>query len=259
WLLVVVKLLTPPLFWVPVPWEAPAPAPPAELQPVVLRQTEPLPLDRNAVAAQLRLLEQASSETSEEQSSPVVGPMEAIALVWLAGSLLWFGWTAAYLVRFRRLLRHAGVTPAVLQQRVEQLAGRLGLRRAPALALIPGQLSPMVWSFLGRPQLLFPARLLERVSAVQRDTLLLHELAHLARRDHWVRWLELAASGLYWWLPVLWLARRALHAAEEECCDARVTQALPDSGRDYARALVETLAFLSPARTLLPAAASGVG
>lgn len=107
--------------------------------------------------------------------------------------------------------------------------------------------------------MLFPSRLLEQVSAAQRDTLILHELAHVARRDHWVRLLELVASGLYWWLPVVWLARRGLHAAEEECCDARVLRALPDSGRDYALALVQTLTFLSPARRPLPATASGVG
>src|SRR5207302_8476396 len=38
-----------------------------------------------------------------------------------------------------------------------------------------------------------------------------------------------------------------------------VTEALPGSGHDYALALVQTLAFLSPVRTALPAAASGVG
>jgi beta-lactamase regulating signal transducer with metallopeptidase domain len=259
WLLVLIKLLTPPLVRLPLSWDPPAPLPAVTPLPVALPPGELRPLDRQMLTAQLRALEQAPAEPSPERTGSAVGAAEVASLLWLAGSAVWFGWTAAYLVRFRRLLGHTAAAPAELQARVEELAGRLGLKRVPTVSLIPGQLPPMVWSFLGRPRLLFPARLLERVSLAQRDTLLLHELAHLARRDHWVRWLELLASGLYWWLPVLWLARRGLHAAEEECCDARVTRALPDSGRDYSLALVETLAFLSRARTPLPAGASGVG
>jgi beta-lactamase regulating signal transducer with metallopeptidase domain len=259
WLLVLVKLLTPPLVRIPVPWQAGAPAPPALTQADTLPSAQPMAFDRAALIAQLQSLEQSPPYADKEPTPPAALAVETVALCWLAGSVMWFGWTAAYLMRFRRLLRHAAPVPAELQRKVEELARRLGLRRVPSLALVPGQLSPMVWSLFGRPQLLFPARLLEGLSPLQRDTLVLHELAHLARRDHWVRWLELLASGCYWWLPVLWLARRGLHAAEEECCDAHVTRGLPDSGRDYALALVHTLAFLSPARAALPATASGVG
>ena len=67
--------------------------------------------------------------------------------------------------------------------------------------------------------------------------LLLHELAHLKRRDHWVRWLELVVAGLYWWHPVVWWARRALREAEEQCCDAWVVWAMPDRSRTYASCL----------------------
>jgi hypothetical protein len=71
--------------------------------------------------------------------------------------------------------------------------------------------------------------------------------------------LELLVLGLYWWFPLAWWARRELREAEEECCDAWVVWALPDSPRAYATALVETLDFLSEARLVLPPAASGVG
>ncbi len=259
WLLVLVKLLTPPLLRVPVSWEAAMPLPPAEPAAVPPAAPPPAP-DREALRSRLHALEQSPAEAGAEPAPPPVDVRQGIALLWLTGSTLWFAWTAVYLIRFQRLLRPAIAAPTDLEARVEELARCLGLRRAPRVALIPGRLSPMVWSCLGRPRLLLPTGLLEQLSASQRDTLILHELAHLARRDHWVRWLELLASGLYWWLPVVWLARRGLHAAEEECCDARVIDALPGSGRAYALALVQTLAFLSPSRRPpLPVAASGVG
>ena len=42
--------------------------------------------------------------------------------------------------------------------------------------------------------MLFPARLIDRLGADERAALLTHELAHVARRDHWVRVLELLAA-----------------------------------------------------------------
>jgi hypothetical protein len=113
---------------------------------------------------------------------------------------------------------------------------------------------------LGRtPRVLVPAALWRRLRPAQRDALLLHELAHLRRGDHWVRRLELLALGLSWWLPVAWWACRGLQAAEEECCDAWVVWALPGAAPDYAAALVETVAFLSGARPARPVGASAAG
>src|SRR5437667_428240 len=80
--------------------------------------------------------------------------------------------------------------------------------------------SPVLWTIGRTPRLLFPAGLLERLDREQREALLAHELAHWRRRDHWVRLVELAVLVLYWWHPVVWWARRELHEAEEQCCDA---------------------------------------
>jgi tetratricopeptide (TPR) repeat protein len=107
--------------------------------------------------------------------------------------------------------------------------------------------------------LLLPQALWEGLTEQQRGTLLAHELAHLRRGDHWVRWLELLVLGLYWWHPAVWWARRELREAEEQCCDAWVLWALPDAAEAYARALLATLAFLSGSRPPLPVGASGAG
>src|SRR5437764_925676 len=128
----------------------------------------------------------------------------------------------------------------------------------PVPRLVPGRVPPMLWTGLGRPQLLLPAGLLGALDPGQRATLLAHELAHLRRRDHWVRRLEFVALGLYWWHPAAWLACRELREAEEQCCDAWVVAALPGAARRYATALVETLDFLAAAPAA-PPLASGLG
>jgi beta-lactamase regulating signal transducer with metallopeptidase domain len=178
--------------------------------------------------------------------------------VWLTGSLAWWSLAAYRIGRFRRWCREAVPAPAAVQAEGRELARRLGLARCPAIAFVSAPISPLLWALGGPACLLFPAGLYPRLTPEQRQTLLVHELAHLRRRDHWVRLLELLLLGLYWWHPVVWWARHELREAEEQCCDAWVVWALPAAAPAYATALVETVAFLSQAWPL-PLAASGIG
>src|SRR5207249_4082176 len=125
--------------------------------------------------------------------------------------------------------------------------------------VLPGNFSPMLWGMIGGPRLFLPADLLPQLSNEGRQTLLAHELAHVVRKDHWVRWLELLATGLYWWHPVVWWSRRELRAAEEYCCDAWVVATMPEAAGAYARALLQTVEFLCDGPAALPVAASGLG
>src|SRR5262249_28433345 len=252
WVLVLLKLITPPL--VPVrlpwailpPWGGGAPDVSASPEPIDFEtQVAELPA---AVALEVAIREGPEDVPDSLDVSPAPGIQAApsswlpanwaasLAPLWLAGSLGWFVWNCLHIYRFQRLLRYAQPAPSPLQDRVKTLAGRLGLKQTPAIWLVPGALSPMVWPVGRTPCLLFPAKLLERLDREQLDTLLVHELAHVRRRDHWVRMMELVVVALYWWHPVVWWARRELHEAEEQCCDAWVVWALRGAGRAYALA-----------------------
>ncbi len=269
WLLVLLMLLAPPLLRVPV--ALPAAAAPAAAD-------EPAPVADDELLAALALLEMRRElpepvpgpEAAEPADSPEAEavPEEARAPgswkpllvgLWVAGSVAWFAVAGWRTWRFRRLLVHARPAPRPLARRVADLSARLGLARRPETWLVPGRLSPMLWALGGPARLYLPEGLLKQLTDEQRDTLLAHELAHLRRRDHWVRGLELVTTGLYWWHPAVWLARRELREAEEQCCDAWVLWALPGKARAYATALVETLDFLSGACPSVPPVASGVG
>jgi WD40 repeat protein len=178
-----------------------------------------------------------------------------LAGAWAAGSAVWLAVSARRVRRFARLLRFAAAAPPALEADVAALAPRLGLRRPPRVRLLPGAVPPLVWGFW-RPTLYFPAELLGRVSAEGRLTLVAHELAHLRRRDHLVRWLEFVALAAYWWCPLVWLARRELRRFEEESCDAEVAGALPGTAHAYATAVLETVELLAAAR---PAPVAGTG
>jgi hypothetical protein len=100
---------------------------------------------------------------------------------------------------------------------------------------------------------------LSQLSPDQQTSLLAHELAHLRRGDHWVRWFELVVTALFWWHPVVWWARRELHRAGDQCCDAWVLWAFPKHARSYAEALLKTIDYLAEAGPSVPPVASTVG
>jgi beta-lactamase regulating signal transducer with metallopeptidase domain len=292
WLLVLLKLVTPPLVMISVrppagPANSEEPASPAEA-------TAPGPLsllggpDRaggevpSGVGGEDRLpARPAEALANDDEAAPPAvedpiapeaveasappppdargwRPGSVLAGAWLLGSLAWCTLAIRRAWRFSRALRCARPAPASLCERVRGLAGRIGLARCPPTHLIPGRVAPMVWG-LGRPALLVPEGLENQVGEGGLDTLLLHELAHVRRRDHLVRWLELLALAAFWWNPIAWYARRELREAEEQCCDAWVVRTLPATRRTYATALVDALDFLCETRPALPPLASGLG
>ena len=259
WVLVLLKLLTPPLWTIGVRSFQTSDMPP--------RATPIATMD----AATSRAHHVSVIAPAISKSSPFRIPARRLRdwLVpmllgaWLTGSIACLIIAVVRLLRFRRVIRYAVKADAPLQARVDELAGRLGIRRSPGAWLVPGRVCPMLWAALGRPRLLLPGQLWDTLDDSQRSSLILHELAHLKRRDHWVRWLELLATIAYWWDPLVWWARHQLRAAEEQCCDAWVEWAIPSSRHAYASALVETIDFVSRSgflsRPRLPALASGTG
>jgi len=187
-------------------------------------------------------------------------PWKAIAAgIWLFGTLTVFGIGAVRVIRFGWAMRKAMPAPIELEREVAELARKMGLARHPSVLLMAGRISPLLWGFCGKPRLVLPVHLWQKLDADKGAALLVHELAHYGRGDHWVRPLEWLAGAVFWWHPVMWLARANLREAEEQCCDAWVIWVLPEYRREYATAIVDTLDFLAESRPVLPALASGVG
>jgi bla regulator protein BlaR1 len=166
--------------------------------------------------------------------------------VWSVGAAA-TGWTAwRRWNRFQYLLAHAVPAPPVWQTLAARLAAELSLRRPPEILAVPGLLPPLVLPGLHRPRLLLPMALMDQLTTTQRTVLVLHELIHLKRGDHLVRLLELAVRVVYWWLPVIRLISRQLRTCEESCCDAAVVARQPQARRDYGRLLLDVLDFVAP-------------
>lgn len=163
-----------------------------------------------------------------------VGPL---LVAWALGGLVMAGAQVRRINGLRRLAASSVAAPPELAQEVQRLAASLGVR-PPRVRTIDGLGSPLVWCW-GRPILLWPAGLTGAADLRRLQGVIVHELAHLKRRDNWTGWLELAVGCLWWWCPLVWFARRRLRAAAELACDAWVLWALPGERRLYAASLVE--------------------
>jgi beta-lactamase regulating signal transducer with metallopeptidase domain len=244
WLLVLVKLVTFPVFTVPVE-SIPGLAAPSSYWGAGPYEVEALAPTADFYRLGWREFWQYGKT--------------GLALLWLPGSLLVLVWSLARIYRFNRLLEIESCPASPdLQADAEKIAAGLGLKAVPIIYTTSAALAPMVWWAGGRVRIVVPDVLLERMAAAQLHWVLAHELAHVRRRDYMVRWLEWLGSVFFWWNPVVWLARYHLRANEEICCDRLVLSKLRPRPKLYAHSLLNAVECLASPVVPMPAMASQV-
>jgi beta-lactamase regulating signal transducer with metallopeptidase domain len=256
WVVVLLKLFTPPLFTAELPfapsfrpsgggadrrdeaWNSPAPDDAEPATPTALAEA------LGAVGAGNPRRTTGSRFT--ESAGNVPWSFSAVlAAIWIGGAGCMAAVHAARIRRFAGVIRDCEPAPSAIRTMVIELSSRLGLSRVPGVRMTSRALPPLVWSIGISPRVILPCELFARLDGASQGMILAHELVHIRRRDHVVRLLELAASTVFWWHPVVWWASRQLRELEERCCDGRVLEILPLQPRTYAAALVDTWEFLS--------------
>ena len=156
----------------------------------------------------------------------------------------------------RRLVRRATrVTDPVWTGLLDETARSLKCHRSIVLLRGLEETMPMACG-TRRPAILLPA-VADTWSEDQRRSVLLHELAHVARYDCLTQSLAAIACSIYWVHPGVWWVARRLRIERELACDDRVLAAGSDPG-DYAKQLLELAYSLrvetAPALTVTMAA-----
>jgi beta-lactamase regulating signal transducer with metallopeptidase domain len=235
-----------PAWRVPV---LPAPAPVAD--------PAPSPAPRGSDHARTTVVEPLASTITSTTSTVVATPDAAgldrrlwLVAVWVAGMVLVLGAYLAGAWRVARIARRA--YPIRSRDWLElqaSIAAELGLRAPVRLLAAAGPTMPMTWGIV-RPVVLLPADAGEW-SAERRRDVLLHELAHVERRDCLTQLLAVCACAAYWFHPLVWVAAARLRVERERACDDRVLAggAKPS---DYAGHLLDI------ARTLRAASVTGL-
>ena len=123
-----------------------------------------------------------------------------------------------------------------MAEELERAAAELGVARPPVLLWSAALSVPMTCGFT-EPAILLPCAALHWGPARMR-VVLLHELAHIRRRDCVVHCLAQAALALHWCNPLMWMALARLRAERERACDDRVL-VTGTRGSDYAEHLLD--------------------
>lgn len=184
---------------------------------------------RPSIHAQLRL-------ASEGGATPVAGAVHAAAL---AGREPWLSWTTgvvavwmlvAALVLARGFLGELGlrfirrgcapIADPTWHGLLAEVRGQLGIRRRVILLESHHAVMPMTWGVV-RPVVLLPDSC-SGWDEAKRRLVLLHELSHVRRLDHWTQWLARIACALHWWNPLVWFASARMRLDRERACDDRV-------------------------------------
>lgn len=119
---------------------------------------------------------------------------------------------------------------------IDALAIQSGLHSRPHLLLGPADCVPMVWGVM-KYRLLLPEGF-HTWSADKLRAVLLHEFAHLRRRDPLALMAAQLTQALHWFNPLAWLALHQLRIEQEHACDdATLTQGMRPS--DYAQHLLD--------------------
>ncbi len=254
WLLVFVKLLTPPLVMVPIVT--------IHEQPESVAAT----IDGSFQGDMAHITLPGAGERKENTLSFAGIRLQALHYgrllmppIWLVGSVLVLAWSLVRVWRFGRLLvADSEAASPELYAATAKVARRLGLKKTPMIQTTTAALSPMVWWAGGKVKVIVPLNLLDQMNGQQQELILAHELAHVRRRDHLVRWIEWLACVCFWWNPIIWWAQRNLRAAEEICCDELVVSRLKSEPKYYANTLLSIVEFLAHPAIRPPAVASEI-
>jgi HEAT repeat protein len=195
-----------------------------------------------------------SIATSSSTSSAPIAPAPArplpswpvLALIaWAAGASIILGRMLLGLVAVQWMSRRTPeVTSAPWLAQAQSLARTLGLSRVRFLRGRVGTM-PMAWG-IWRSSVLVPADA-DSWPAHRVRVVLLHELAHVKRRDCLTHLVAQLACAAYWFNPLVWMAARRLRTERERACDDLVL-ASGTRGSDYADQLLDIARVMQAGR-----------
>lgn len=208
---------------------------------VALHSAKPAPVAISPVASSsVERIGLTAAPGLQSAALPISTPVDwsrIVLALWLAGGALVLGYRLFGSWQVSALLRHHTIVGnESLAALARHAAAEMGLRGPRRVLLAEGIRVPCTWGFW-RPVVLLPTTALEwpedRLLAALR-----HEFAHVVRRDYLARWVGLLACALYWPNPLVWLAARCMHLAQEQACDDLVLRA-GTPATDYAALLVD--------------------
>lgn len=191
--------------------------------PVVAPEPAAIEVVESPVTARIELPALAAVVASSVTGDVFGGWQKAVLALWAAGTMVALLPFLVALARVHGISRRAN--------RAGQRWTRV-MRETPAISHLASRVRilesvdtsmPMTWGLL-RPTMLVPSGA-ERWPDWKCRNILLHELAHVERRDCLTQLLAHVACAVYWFNPLFWVAAHRMRVERELACDDRVISA----------------------------------
>ncbi|MET7259435.1 M56 family metallopeptidase [Dyadobacter fermentans] len=125
---------------------------------------------------------------------------------------------ASGLLYLRRIAQQVSTPEMKWIVRFYELAERMRIGREMELRESAQVAVPMVIGFL-KPVVLVPLGMLANLPAAQVEAILLHELAHIRRRDYLINLAQIFCENVFFFNPAVWWISRLIREEREHCCD----------------------------------------
>jgi len=245
WLLVLVKLILPPMlslptgigYWVGDRFSAAFPISSQAFDVAGLERAGP-----SGEMPQVRPpqnITEIDALTAPADSALTPLTWQAVLFVlWLVGVFA-FLVVLVQRVRFvRDLIAVSSPAKKELLDLLEQCRQQIGVRWDIRLRISDTIPSPAVCGFF-RPTVLIPTPLVEKLSPEGLRATLIHELAHIKRGDLWVNSVQTFLQVIYFYNPFVWFANSIIRRICEEAVDETVLVVLGGQAKNYSNTLID--------------------
>lgn len=190
-----------------------------------------------------------------DTSTPLIDSRSILSLIWVVifSGLIFM--TGLQLVRFKRVLQKSVNATAQHYLLLQKAQHTLGSSQTIPLLYSSHISSPLTLGVFN-PRIILPIGIEQQLTEKQLSLVLLHELAHIQRRDILWNWLAYGITLLHWFNPLIWIASKRMKADMEMACDAKVLAHLSAQDRnDYGLTLIN----LSQISSKHPSFSHGLG
>lgn len=153
--------------------------------------------------------------------------------------------------RLNRLFQLAGDTHPEVQSDLNTIATELGVKRPVSLFLATLNVSPFSYGF-GKPKIVLPGRLIEKLSKEEIHLILRHEVHHIQRLDFLTNVMQKAVRIAFFYNPFVHWLDRLIELDRELLCDQAVLKTSSCTKRAYAELLIRVAEFVNQQPMLSP-------
>jgi len=212
---------------------------------------EPPAMQEPIRPVQQNIQKQPLIQTQNIQEEPQQEIQKSIMHTHLWPLLLWLFGTGFLLLRFlldirrrNRLTRQSiPIVNTTWTNHIIHASDHLKLSRPIKILQSPDIQIPLTYGWQN-PIILLPHEA-DNWSSEQQRVVILHELAHIKRKDQFIQSLCHISNALFWFNPLVWVIKRRLQTEQERACDDYVINS-GITASDYATQLLNIARTLNP-------------